>query len=85
MNIYLLSQTVNDGYDTHDSIIVCAESEELAKKIHPYFSEPWYKEDWFNQSMYGDTWALPKDIKCELIGTSLSDKPQMILASFNAG
>ena len=35
MNLYLLTQDVNMGWDTYDSAIVCAESEEEAVKIHP--------------------------------------------------
>ncbi len=41
MKIYKLWQDVNNGYDTYDSIIVCAENEEEAKRIHP--SETFYK------------------------------------------
>jgi len=35
MNLYLLSQTENRGYDTFDSCVVCAPNEEQAKTIHP--------------------------------------------------
>ena len=35
MNLYLLTQDVNVGWDTYDSAIVCAESEAEAVKIHP--------------------------------------------------
>jgi len=35
MNLYLISQTINNGYDTYDSAVVCAESEDEARKIHP--------------------------------------------------
>lgn len=35
MNIYLLSQTENNGYDTYDSCVVIAETEKEAKLIHP--------------------------------------------------
>ena len=35
MNLYLLTQDVNMDWDTYDSVIVCAESEEEAVKIHP--------------------------------------------------
>lgn len=35
MNIYLLEQDVNDGYDTYDSCVVYAMSEDEAKDIHP--------------------------------------------------
>ena len=35
MKLYLISQDVNDGYDTYDSAVVAAESEEDARSIHP--------------------------------------------------
>ena len=33
MNLYLLTQDVNMDWDTYDSAIVCAESEEEAAKV----------------------------------------------------
>jgi hypothetical protein len=35
MNIYLIWQNEVRGYDTYDSAVVVAESEEEAKEIHP--------------------------------------------------
>ncbi len=35
MNLYLLTQDTVRGYDTYDSCVVCAESEEEAQKIVP--------------------------------------------------
>ena len=35
MNIYLISQEKNSGYDTYDSAVVCAENEEAAKLTCP--------------------------------------------------
>ena len=35
MNLYLISQDVNDGYDTYDSAVVVAKSEQDARDIHP--------------------------------------------------
>jgi hypothetical protein len=35
MNLYLVSQDINTGYDTYDSMIVSAESEIDARNIHP--------------------------------------------------
>jgi len=35
MNLYLISQDVNDGYDTYDSAVVCSESESDARMMHP--------------------------------------------------
>lgn len=33
MNLYLLKQEINTGYDTYDSCVVAAESEEDARVI----------------------------------------------------
>jgi hypothetical protein len=35
MNLYLISQGDNNGYETYDSSVVASESEDKAKLIHP--------------------------------------------------
>ena len=35
MNLYLISQDVNNGYDTYDSAVVAAETEQEARETHP--------------------------------------------------
>jgi hypothetical protein len=35
MNLYKISQNSNNDYDTYDSAIVAAESEDAARRIHP--------------------------------------------------
>lgn len=81
MKIYLLSQDDNQNYDTYDSCIVVAESEEDAKTIHPNGDE--YTKP---ISLYTD-WAREKEsISCKEIGEANSDQVRgVILASFNAG
>ncbi len=79
MKLYRISQSVNDDWDTYDSVIVMANSEFEAQRIHP--SGNW---------KYGShSWASdPKDVSVELIGEadpSLGNRPQVILASYNAG
>ena len=37
MNIYLLSQSKNTGYDTWDSCVVIAKDEDEARMTHPYY------------------------------------------------
>lgn len=39
MNLYLLSQTQNQSYNTYDSAVVAAESEEHARATHPSSSD----------------------------------------------
>lgn len=77
MNIYLLSQSDNRGYDTYDSCVVYAESEDAARLILP--SE--YAE------FGGGTWAdSPEGVEVQYLGaTGNVAAPGVILASFNAG
>ncbi len=84
MNIYKLSQDVNNTWDTYDSCIVYANSEEEAQKIHPSGYEDgkwWEKDDSF------PSWAYKlEEVKVELIGYNPNvSEPKLILASFNAG
>ena len=81
MNLYLLEQDVNMDWDTYDSVIVCAESEEEAVKIHPngdFFDTGW---------RWRDAWVEnPSLVKCQKIGVAdKSVEKGVVLASFNAG
>lgn len=95
MNIYKLSQTINDDYETYDSCIVIAENEEEAIKIHPNGRQNWdargrkLENSYF---VYGNfdinDWVEIEDIKVELIGIadkSLNTDIEVVCASFNAG
>ena len=44
MNLYHIKQTTVKGYDTYSDAVVCAESKEEAKTIHPN-NDPWYKDE----------------------------------------
>ena len=85
MNIYKISQTINDDYNTYDSCIVIAENEEEAIKIHPNGRQNWDARGQKSESryygyenfdIYGyenfdiNDWAEIKDIKVELIGVA---------------
>lgn len=83
MNLYRISQTVNDAYDTYDSAVVCAMSPDDAKTIHPRETAP--DEWWLNYDSCRD-WAKLEDIDVRFIG--LADPKTgrgIICASFNAG
>jgi len=82
MNIYKISQSDNNGYDTFDSAVVYALTEEDARNIVPL----WDGE----QGTWGegfDMWASsPSSVEVEYLGKDLGTvKPGVILASFNAG
>lgn len=80
--LYLLSQNKNNEWDTYDSCVVCAESEDEARKINPNSSGEEVKED----DIYSG-WTTPKNVKVEEIGIANDNivLGSVICASFNAG
>lgn len=81
--LYLLSQTDNTGYDTYDSCVVCAESEDRARLIQPggeIYSEG--EPHW-----YASSWAVPDKVSVTLIGQAADniELNTVVCASFNAG
>lgn len=60
MNLYLLEQEENCGYDTYDSCVVASPNEATAKTIHPSDSDPktYVEKDgiagWFNEDNIRD-------------------------------
>lgn len=68
MNLYLLSQNENCGYDRFISCVVCAETEDDAKTIEPDFDNN--RKPFKPNNIYG-TWAFTIDgIHCEYIGVA---------------
>ena len=86
MNIYLLSQNNNNDYDTHDSMVVAAESEDVARLMHPQDDWNADRDHWKRKH---STWCeRPDQVIVELIGHTGQFKhnyKHIILASFNAG
>ncbi len=98
MNLYKIEHhNTNDPpyEDTYDSAVVCADSEENARLIHPNGDQAglkWYieKDGWkwrdWARSKAIRTWALPKDIGVTFIGVAdKTIKPGVICASFKSG
>lgn len=84
MNLYLISQTVNKGYDTYDSAVVVAESDETAKAIHPDGRKrlPLSIDDYWHD------WVEKTDlVTAKLIGIAADgiNAGEVVCASFNAG
>lgn len=79
MNIYLLSQHDRKGYDTYDSCVVYAESEELAQLIMP--------DGYATFGGWLNTWASsPENVDVTYIGKAFEGaQAGVVLASFNAG
>lgn len=75
MNLYRISQNWNTGYDTYDSAVVAAESEDEARLIHP--SEMRYSTS---------SWCDPAAVEVTLIGKAVDGTISgVICASYNAG
>jgi hypothetical protein len=82
MNLYLLSQYEERGYDTFDSCIVAALNEDNARMTHPDGIDNW------GGTYCSRSWCRsPDDVVVELIGIAdpSIDTPRIILSSFNAG
>jgi len=81
MNLYLISQDENNGYDTCDSAVVAAPDENTALNMNPLNGK---KVDWNVAEKYG-AWAFHKESVCvKLIGSSIDDVQGVILASCTA-
>ncbi len=97
MNLYLISQNVNNDYDAYDSAVVCAESETEAQKMSPSPYYKWNSENNYWEFKYGDgsviednneSWA-PSITQVQVMYLGKADDkyqtPTIICASFNAG
>lgn len=84
MNLYKISQTVNNDWDTYDSAIVAAENEEEARKINPSI---YVEGEWWNDDYTSGSWCSTlEQVNVELIGIAKEGtKKGIIVASFNAG
>lgn len=87
MNLYKISQIVNNDLDTYDSAIVAAENEDEAKKIHPSIYEENIDGMWWERDDKYSSWAFKlEQVKVELIGEAKEGTPKgIVLSSFNAG
>jgi len=87
MKLWLLSQNINNDYDTFDAIIVAAETKREARLIGPKWG--WDESDWTaaKQNMYNRGWVLePSQVEVKYLGEAADNvKKGLILASFNAG
>ena len=82
MKLFKISQKVNNGYDTYDSSVVCAENEEKAQYIHPGKSP----EKWDGKDESFSSWCAVENVKVEYIGEAKEGTEEgVIVSSFNAG
>lgn len=91
MNLYKISQDINNDYDTFDSAVVVAESEYAASRIHPRYFGMWKEiktldEIWADES--NTSWVrTPQEVHVELLGIAEDslEAGTIIVSSFNAG
>lgn len=80
MKLWLISQDENGGYDTYDSAVVTAETEEAARNTLPSEYAEWRDSE-------HSSWARkPEQVEVRLIGEAVpGTEAGVVLASFNAG
>lgn len=95
MNLYKVSQNVNNNYDTYSDFVVACETEEEARHTNPdpgYYK--WHDNEWYFQYSDGTergegrkeySWCDPKEVKIELIGKAAEGVEGVVCASFHAG
>jgi len=82
LSLFLISQDENKGYDTYDSAVVVATTEEEARKIHPSGSQN--KREW---DRFGE-WTESINVKVKYLTNYIGkdyENGDVILASYNAG
>ncbi len=87
MNLYKVNQEENCGWDTFDSAVVVAESEEQAKKVNVGCGSSWLDDENKDINPYANWATKTYNVKAELIGIYTGALPagSVIISSFNAG
>jgi len=81
MKLWLISQDINRGYDTYDSMVVAATTEDHARSTRPAIDGCPVSDSYVN-----NTWASPERVGVVYLGAAKrGTKPGVICASFNAG
>lgn len=84
MKLYHISQSEQTGYDTYDSAVVVAESEDAARIMHPDTLSNIPRHD---VGSYPDWTNDPSKVQVIYLGIADASitEPRVICASFNAG
>jgi len=80
MNLYKVSQTERDDYDTYDAMVVAASTEDVARNVNPT-ALGW------DSGKHGAWCSTPDKATVELIGTTTNPyyDGEIVLSSYNAG
>jgi len=84
MKLFLISQRVNNDYDTYSDAVVRAETPEEAKRIHPNGTAVWGDAE-TEEGYTLATWADPRRVTVTLLGEAIDPTPGVVCAAFNAG
>jgi hypothetical protein len=96
MKLWLISQNVNNNWDTYDSAVVAAETEEDARNTYPdnWDSDPkrWNGSKWFRYledgrvlDYPGGSWTTPNNVQVQFLADGYEGPAGTVCASFNAG
>ena len=97
MKLWLISQDVNNGWDTYDSAVVAAETEDEARNIYPDnwdSTNPkkwngskwlWYLNDGRVLNYGSHSWTSPDNVHVEFLADGYDGPAGTVLGSFNAG
>ena len=98
MKLWLISQSENSNYDTFDSAVVAAETEEEARHTYPSFGEwdrgtkRWNGSKWLwhlqdGRVLYHSSsdWTSPDRVNVQFLADGYQGDAGTICASFNAG
>ena len=93
LNLYLISQSVNNDYDTYDSAVVAAKSEEEARLIYPADNDKrwngskwrWHLEDGRVIDSFHYSWVIPECVSVQFLAAGYEGPAGTVLASFNEG
>jgi hypothetical protein len=101
VKLWLLTQTTNKGFDTYDSCVVAASTEEAARLQHPWGNALEWREtraawcytrdqDWYDEGdepSHAGGWAYaPDQVQVTHVGDAAPGVTAgVVCASFNAG
>lgn len=93
MKLWLISQNANNDWDTYDSAVVAAETEEEARRTYPNDEDIrwngskwlWYLDDDRVLDYSFSCWTSPDNVSVEFLADGFKGKAGPVCASFNAG
>ena len=72
MKLWLITQTVNTGFETFEGAVVAAQTEEEARRTHP--NDDYIAGQWIGCDPNDESWAeLPEQVTVRYLGKATSD------------